>query len=162
MAAHSRLDLTDLRVLEELLAHPRITAVGLANQLGLARSTVQVRMAKLEEMGLLNSESGPSLANLTGFTVTSFLTLTAEQRDIELLRSGLTKIPEVIEAYGTTGDGDIHCRVVARSVEDLGRVNSLILGLPGAARSRTAVVIRPIIDFRILPLIKAARKELEN
>jgi DNA-binding Lrp family transcriptional regulator len=61
--------------------------------------------------------------------------------------------PEVIEAYGTTGDGDVMCRVVARSAEDLGRVNALVLNCAGVRRANTSVVIRQVLEHRLVPLL---------
>jgi len=146
-------DGTDARILAALLQHPRATVMGLAGELRLARSTVQTRLARLEELGALSMENVHSIPTLAGYGVTAFMTIAVHQRDLESLRQALANIPEVIEAYGTTGDGDVMCRVVARSAEDLGRVNALVLNCVGVRRASTSVVIRPVLNHRLVPLL---------
>jgi DNA-binding Lrp family transcriptional regulator len=150
-------DATDARILEALLQHPRSSAVSLADQLGLARSTVQIRLTKLENIGLLSLDGALAVPALAGYGVTGFMTIEVRQQDLSALKQALARIPEVIEAYGTTGAGDVLCRVVAKSAEDLGRVNSLVLESPGVQRASTAVVIRPVLDFRLAPLLSAVK-----
>jgi DNA-binding Lrp family transcriptional regulator len=117
-------DGTDARILAALLQHPRATVMGLAGELRLARSTVQTRLARLEELGALSMENVHSIPTLAGYGVTAFMTIAVHQRDLESLRQALANIPEVIEAYGTTGDGDVMCRVVARSAEESSELSS--------------------------------------
>lgn len=155
MTDRDSLDGTDARILAALLQHPRATVMGLANELGLARSTVQIRMARLDELGVLSMENVHSIPALAGYGVTAFMTIAVHQRDLDSLRQALANIPEVIEAYGTTGEGDVMCRVVARSAEDLGRVNALVLNCVGVRRASTSVVIRPVLDHRLVPLLGA-------
>lgn len=147
------LDYNDARILAAVLKHPRATVLGLANALHLARSTVQIRLARLDELGVLSIENVNAIPALAGYGVTAFMTVEVHQRDLDSLHQALADIPEVIEAYGTTGDGDVLCRVVARSAEDLGRVNELVLNCPGVRRARTAVVIRPVLEHRLAPLL---------
>lgn len=150
----AQLDGTDAAILSALLEHPRTSVLGLAENLGYARSTVQIRLARLERLGLLSLEGAGPVAGLAGYSVLAFMTVEVRQRDVEALRLALAEIPEVIEAYGITGVGDILCRVVARDNEDLGRVNALVLECPGAQRARTSVVVRPMLNFRVGPLLK--------
>ena len=110
---NNTLDHNDARILAALLKHPRATVMGLAHELRLARSTVQIRLARLDELGVLSMENVHTIPGLAGYGVTAFMTIEVHQRDLDSLRQGLATIPEVIEAYGTTGDGDVMCRVVA-------------------------------------------------
>lgn len=150
---NNTLDHNDARILAALLKHPRATVMGLAHELRLARSTVQIRLARLDELGVLSMENVHTIPGLAGYGVTAFMTIEVHQRDLDSLRQGLATIPEVIEAYGTTGDGDVMCRVVARSAEDLGRVNALVLNCAGVRRANTSVVIRQVLEHRLVPLL---------
>ncbi|CAN5410159.1 Lrp/AsnC ligand binding domain-containing protein [soil metagenome] len=158
MTDRESLDGTDARILAALLRHPRATVMGLAGELSLARSTVQIRLARLEELGVLSMENVHAIPALAGYGVTAFMTIAVHQRDLGTLRDSLAAIPEVIEAYGTTGDGDVLCRVVARSAEDLGRVNALVLNCAGVRRASTSVVIRPVLQHRLTPLLGTVHK----
>ena len=68
----------------------------------------------------------------------------------------LSGIPEVLEAYTITGVGDMWARVVARSNADLQRVIDLVLTEPGIDRSTTVIALATQIDYRVVPLARAA------
>jgi DNA-binding Lrp family transcriptional regulator len=53
----------------------------------------------------------------------------------------LVDIPEVVEAYMTTGPSDLLCRVVARDNDHLGQVLNRILEVPGITRTMTSLVL---------------------
>src|SRR4051794_41682220 len=53
-ASSDRLDSTDARLLLALSTDPRATVLSLAQTLGLARNTVQTRLARLEAGGVLD------------------------------------------------------------------------------------------------------------
>ena len=60
--------------------------------------------------------------------MTAFLTLEIKQgAGHEAVAQHLATIPEVLEAFTITGAGDMWCRVVARSNNDLQRVIDAVL-----------------------------------
>ncbi|MER7077885.1 transcriptional regulator, AsnC family [Saccharopolyspora kobensis] len=148
-----RLDATDVGILRALHRHPRITVVSLAESLQLARSTVQARLARLEALGVLGANEAHRIPQLLGFEITAFVRVEVRQQDFERLSGDLRKIPEVLEAHGVTGDGDVVCKIVARNAADLGRVTRAITDCYGAQRSRTSVVMRDVLGYRVEPLL---------
>jgi DNA-binding Lrp family transcriptional regulator len=67
----------------------------------------------------------------------------------------LAGIPEVLEAFTITGAGDMWCRVVARSNNDLQRVIDAVLTNAGIVRSSTVIALATQVPYRILPLAAA-------
>jgi DNA-binding Lrp family transcriptional regulator len=65
----------------------------------------------------------------------------------------LADIPEVIEAHSTTGPGDLHCRIVARTNEHLQNVINRVLEVNGIVRTSTQIALTEQIGFRVLPLV---------
>ena len=65
----------------------------------------------------------------------------------------LDNIPEVIEAHSTTGPGDLHCRIAARTNEHLQDVLNQILEVSGIDRTGTQIALTEQIRFRLLPLV---------
>jgi DNA-binding Lrp family transcriptional regulator len=65
----------------------------------------------------------------------------------------LASIPEVLEAHATTGPGDLHCRVVARTNEHLQHVINTVLAVPGINRTTTQIALTEQLRFRVLPLV---------
>jgi DNA-binding Lrp family transcriptional regulator len=68
----------------------------------------------------------------------------------------LREIPEVLEVHGTSGQGDLHCRVVARTNRDLQRIINRILEVRGIDRSTTVIALSEQIPYRVLPLVVSA------
>ena len=151
------MDDLDRRVLARFAAEPRIGVLQASRDLGVARGTVQARLDKLSEAGVITGW-GPELSpEALGFPVTAFLTLEIRQdsdRPAATTPSArhLAAIPEVLEAHTITGAGDLFARVVARSNSDLQRVIDLVLQEPAIVRSSTVIALATQIPYRVLPL----------
>jgi DNA-binding Lrp family transcriptional regulator len=70
--------------------------------------------------------------------------------------AAMTAIPSVVEAYATTGPGDVHCRLAAASHEDLQRVLIQVSQIPGVARSTSVVALSRLVEHRAVQLLQAA------
>jgi DNA-binding Lrp family transcriptional regulator len=80
--------------------------------------------------------------------VSAFVSLEIAQGRASFVVEHLTGIPEVVEAYMTTGPSDLLCRVVARDNDHLGLVISQILEIPGITRTTTSLVLATRIPPR--------------
>jgi DNA-binding Lrp family transcriptional regulator len=152
-----QLDELDARLIELLAEEPRIGVLELSRRLAVARGTVQARLDKLTTRGAIRG-FGPEMAPAAiGFGVMSFVTLEISQRyGHDAVASHLAEIPEVLEAHTITGEGDILCRIVARSNTDLQRVIDKIVGYEGIRRAHTIIALAELIPYRTVPLTKAA------
>ncbi|MEV6344402.1 Lrp/AsnC family transcriptional regulator [Actinoplanes sp. NPDC051851] len=154
-----QLDALDARLIALLSAEPRIGVLELSRRLAVARGTVQARLDKLTSRGAIKG-FGPEVAPAAiGFGVTSFVTLEISQRyGHDAVADHLAEIPEVLEAHTITGEGDILCRIVARSNADLQRVIDQIVGYEGIRRAHTIIALAELIPYRTVPLTKAATR----
>ena len=152
------MDDLDRRLLDLLGTEPRLGVLEASRRLGVARGTVQARLDKLVAAGVI-ADWAPSLSpEALGFPVTAFLTLQIRQgAGHDAVAAHLAEIPEVLEAYTITGDGDMWARVVARSNADLQRVIDAVLDHPGIDRSTTVIALATQIPYRVLPLARVAR-----
>ena len=152
------MDDLDRRLLALFADDPRIGVLQASRELGVARGTVQARLDKLTATGVVTGW-GPDLSpQALGFPVTAFLTLEIRQgAGHESVAQHLAQIPEVLEAFTITGAGDMWCRVVARSNNDLQRVIDAVLASPGIVRSSTVIALATQVPYRILPLAVARR-----
>ncbi len=155
----SSVDALDDALLSLLATEPRVGMLEASRRLGVARGTVQARLAKLERSGIVRSY-GPELdTTALGYRVTAFATLEIRQgRGHGVVADHLRTIPEVIEAHTITGSGDLLCRLVARSNADLQRViDQMVAGEPDdVLRVSTVIVLATEIAPRTLPLLHAA------
>ncbi|HET9733565.1 MAG TPA: Lrp/AsnC ligand binding domain-containing protein, partial [Acidimicrobiales bacterium] len=76
-----------------------------------------------------------------GYGVSAFVTIEIAQGRGPAVDEHLAAIPEVVEAYMTTGSADLLCRVVARDNDHLGRLIAAILEVPGITRTTTSLIL---------------------
>jgi DNA-binding Lrp family transcriptional regulator len=152
----SPIDVLDARLMTALAETPRAGVMDLARRLGVARGTVQARLDKLSARGIV-SGYGPeiSLPDL-GYEVLAFTTLEIAQGRLADVVDHLRAIPEVLEAHATTGPGDLHCRVVARTNEHLQQVINRMLEVAGIDRTSTVIALSAQIGYRVMPLVTAS------
>ena len=151
------MDDLDARLIALLAEEPRIGVLECARRLGVARGTVQARLDKLVERGVIKG-FGPDISPAAlGFDVTAFVTLEIRQRGgHDPVAAHLGEIPEVLEAHTITGSGDLLCRIVARNNADLQRVIDVIVSYEGIVRASTIIALAEQIPFRTLPLVRSA------
>ena len=171
------MDDLDVRLIDLLSTEPRIGVLEASRRLGVARGTVQARLDKLVERGVVTGW-GPELSpEALGYPVTAFLTLEIRQ-DVgsdeatgppsggpgatsghDVVGEHLARIAEVLEVHTITGAGDLFARVVARSNADLQRVIDRVLAHPAITRSSTVIALATQVAYRTLPLARAATEQ---
>jgi DNA-binding Lrp family transcriptional regulator len=151
------IDALDASLIRLLVGEPRIGVLECSRRLGVARGTVQARLDRLQERGVIRG-FGPEVDPATlGFAVTAFLTLEIRQaRGHDPVAERLAAIPEVLEVHTITGAGDMLCRVVARSNSDLQRVIDAVVEVEGVMRTSTTIVLSDPVPYRVLPLVEQA------
>lgn len=146
-------DALDARLLHELDAAPRVGVLELSRRLGVARATVQARLDRLVGRGVIASFAPTLDPDALGYRVTAFATLEIRQgRGVDVLEH-LRSIPEVLEVHTITGQGDMLCRLIARSNDDLQHVLDRVTEFPEIVRTSTVIALSNPIPHRVLPLV---------
>jgi DNA-binding Lrp family transcriptional regulator len=148
-----RLDDLDARLLRALDESPRVGVLELSRRLGVARGTVQARLDRLVERGVIASFAPTLDPEAMGYTVTAFATLEISQGQGQAVLAHLRAIPEVLEVHTITGPGDMLCRVVARSKDDLQRVLDRLTQHSEIVRTSTVIALSNPVAHRVLPLV---------
>lgn len=150
------LDGLDAGILHLLHDQPRIGVLEMSRRLGVARGTVQARLDKMLDRGVITG-FGPDvdLAAL-GYGVMAFTTIEVVQGRITDVIEPLQAIPEVLEVHSIAGQGDLLVRLAARSNEHLMDLLERILSIPDIARTSTAIGLARQIPYRTMALIDAA------
>lgn len=143
----------DARLLRELDESPRVGVLELSRRLGVARGTVQARLDRLVRRGVIESFAPTLDPAALGYDVTAFATLEIRQGRGRAVLDHLRDIPEVLEVHTITGAGDMLCRVVARSNDDLQRVLDRVTEFPEIVRTSTVIALSNPIRHRVLPLV---------
>jgi DNA-binding Lrp family transcriptional regulator len=149
------LDPLDVALVGALRDNPRAGPLELSRLTRVARATVQSRLAKLEDAGVITGYGPDVDLAAAGYPVQAFVTLEIAQGALEEIRADLEEIPGVIEAYATTGAGDVLARVAAPSHGGLQETLLLLNRSPSIARTTSVIVLSVIVSPRVLPLLAA-------
>jgi DNA-binding Lrp family transcriptional regulator len=145
----------DVRILRALSKDPRATVVALAEATGLARNTVQSRLAKFDRDGVVQSFDRRIDPAALGYPLTAFILVTVTQRKLGPIGDALTCVPEVIEVHGLSGVTDLLVHIVARDTDDLYRIAGQILDIDGVEKTTTGLAMRRLVDYRLTPLLES-------
>ncbi|MBM7517150.1 Lrp/AsnC family transcriptional regulator [Nocardioides nitrophenolicus] len=153
------LDRIDLALLTALTEHPRAGDLELSRRTQLARATVQSRLRRLTEAGVI-ADWAPTLDIVAaGFEVQAYVTLEIAQGALDEVARDLEAIPQVLEAYVTTGAFDVLCRVATRSHPELQATLVRIVQAAAVVRSTSVMVLSVLVPPRMLPLLASAEPE---
>lgn len=147
------IDSLDLALLEALHAHPRIGDLELSRVVRVARATVQSRLRRLQDVGVITSWGPEVDVAVAGFPVQAFVTLEIAQGALDEVAADLTAIAQVVEAHVTTGSSDVLCKVATSSHAELQTTLLRLNGSPAVVRSTSVVVLSVLVAPRLLPLL---------
>ncbi len=136
------IDETDRALIAALRRLPRSSLTEIATAIGVARGTVYSRLDRLTAAGVITGH-GPDIdPRRAGFDVTAFATLEITQGTHDRTIEALSEIPEVLEIHTVTGIGDLLCKVVARSNDDLHDILLRITSVPSVRRCQTQLALQ--------------------
>jgi DNA-binding Lrp family transcriptional regulator len=149
------IDELDARLIAELRAHPRLGLLEVSRRLGVARGTVQARLAKLEDRGVVVGY-GPEIdPAVIGHSIQAFVMLELTQGRLAEAVRALEETPEVLEVDAVSGPQDLICRIAARDTEHLQAIVNSLLASDAIRRSTSYVVLSRPIRPRVQPLVNA-------
>ena len=147
------LDTTDLRLIAELRSAPRATVVQLAESIGVSRGTVNARLRRLEDDGVITGYGPDVDASAAGLAVLAFCTLEIQQGSHGATVAALERIPQILEIHTVTGTGDLMCRIVARSNDHLHDVLQQVASLATVRRTQTQLALSTSLQRTIADLL---------
>lgn len=148
-----KLDQLDVLLIRALAQNPRAGFLELSRITKVSRATVQARVQRLEADRVIVGH-GPDLdLPAAGFPVLAFVTLEIAQGRLDEVAAELGRLPEVLEAYATTGPSDVHCKVAAPSNEGLQESLLRIDRIAAVVRSTSVIALSRVVAPRYLPLL---------
>lgn len=150
-----RLDALDLMLLDLLEQHPRIGVLELSRLAAVARATVTARLHRMENQGVITGYGPQVDVSAAGYPVQALATLEIAQGRIDDVAGLLEQLPQVLEAYATTGTGDVICRLAATSNQDLQEALLTLHRSDVVRRSTSVVILSVVVAPRTLPLLRS-------
>jgi Lrp/AsnC family leucine-responsive transcriptional regulator len=132
----------DRRILDELMVDARKSVVDISNDLGIPRATVQERIQRMKQSGVIRKfVAVPDYSLLgrpvTAFILVSFMSGAISQRELGQLMS---QMPRVDEVHLITGEWDIILKVRVASMDELGKlILDKLRAMKGVMRTVTCV-----------------------
>jgi DNA-binding Lrp family transcriptional regulator len=153
------IDRLDVELLEMLAGDARAGVVDLASRLGISRNTVQARLRRLEEGGLLTGYRPELKLSEAGVSVEAFIGLEVQQGRLASIIDALVAMPQVLEIHATTGREDLLVRVATETQADLQQLIEGIVGTAGVVHSTTTLALTTPLPYRAVPLLKHIAKD---
>lgn len=132
---------TDNRLIALLKADAREPVASLARKLGLARSTVQERIARLEREGVIAGYTLLLSEEVRSRGLRAVVMLAAEPRQAERIGAELKRIAEVRALSAVAGAYDMMAVVEAESAARMDAVLDRIGKTPGVTRTVSSIVL---------------------
>lgn len=158
--AATKLDATDLKILDAIQRDGRITKLKLAEQVGLSPTPCWMRLARLEKAGIVTGYharvSVRAIAPVTSVLVEVTLA-NHRQADFDRFERVVRDTPEIVACWSVGGGVDYLLKVMTRDIDAYQRlIDSLLEREIGIDRYFTYIVTKTVKDDTVLPLAELA------
>lgn len=135
------LDHIDRSLLSLLLVDGRASTSDLARQLGVGRTTVHDRIARLERTGVISGYAAILSGAPLGDETMAMVMISIVQKKQKQVLASLRSLPEITVCYTVTGDYDLMVMVKAPRLEDIDVLLDEIMGIDGVERCHSSLVL---------------------
>jgi DNA-binding Lrp family transcriptional regulator len=132
---------TDAKLLDLLRSNAREPAASLARKLGIARSTLQERIARLEREGVIKGYTIKLSDEAATKNLRAVVMIVADARQADRVTAELKKIPEVRSLAAVSGAHDMMAVVEADTAARMDAVLDRIGKANGVARTVSSIVL---------------------
>jgi DNA-binding Lrp family transcriptional regulator len=140
------LDELDRRLVALLQADARTPAADMARQLGVARTTVLARLARLEKQGVIVGYTVKLARDEGEQGVEAYVGITTEPKSARLVTARLATLPELRQLCSVSGEFDYLALLHAESTARLDVLLDEIGAFEGVLKTTTSVVLARRID----------------
>jgi len=135
------MDEMDNRLVALLRQDGRASYSDLALDLGVQRSTVRTRMAKLIDSGEIAGFTVQTRADVSPNPVRGLMMLEIAGRGAEKISKALRFFPQVTAVHSTNGTWDLIAEIGTDTLEDFDTALTMIRRLDGITRSETSLLL---------------------
>lgn len=147
MSNRSKLDETDSAILKLLKINSRMSFIEMSRQLGVSDATIQFRVRRLKERGIIKKFTIAVDSNAIGYSVAAIMLLQIDADKHDSAKIALSKIPEISEVYSVLGEHDLFIKVWSRSLEEINDIiNDKIRAIDGIKDILEIVVVERVKD----------------
>lgn len=143
------IDKTDVTILEALADNSRVTASELMSTVNLSIPSINKRIAKLKENGLINRFTITTKPEYLGTPLISFIMLFIDDfENDEKFRKSIKTNRRILECYSVSGEYDYIIKICSISMSELEKTLSDLKREFGVTKSFTMFCMNEIIPNR--------------
>lgn len=131
----------DQQVLDLLRENARMTTTEMAKTLKLSRSTVQKRLERLEDTGVIEGYTVQLSSAYLDQEIKAHVSVTVQPRMTNEIIEAMKDLPGVRSIYSVSGPYDLIAEIAALSVRDLDEVIDEIIEIAGVERTVSSVIL---------------------
>ena len=148
MARNYELDDTDRHILNLLIQDAKMPYTEIARKVNVSGGTVHVRMARLEEIGIVQGATLRIDYQKLGYGVSAFLGIYLQKSsEYTAVVNQLHQIPEVVNINFTTGTYGVFARLQCRDTQHLRDVlHDRIQPIEGILRTETLISLEEVLN----------------
>ena len=135
------IDEIDGKILKELLRDGRLSYRQVASRIGVAVGTVQSRIRKMEERGIIRGYSVLLDYEKLGYTITVVTEITVSKGKLLETEKAVAELPLTCAVYDVTGLTDSIVVAKFKNREELSSFTKGLLEMPYVERTNTHVVL---------------------
>jgi DNA-binding Lrp family transcriptional regulator len=132
---------TDAKLLDLLRANAREPTASLARKLGLARSTVQERLARLERDGTIRGYTVRVADSAEANRLRAVVMISTDPKQADRVSVELKKMPEVRSLAALSGSYDLVAMVETDTAARIDALLDRIGRAPGVARTVSSIIL---------------------
>lgn len=149
-----QIDKLDREIVALLIKEATTPYTEIATKLLVSPGTIHVRIKKLQAIGAIQNSTLLVNPSYFGLDLTAFLGIYLEKgSQYKQVIRDLKKIPELLEAYYTTGQYSIFAKIVCKNTQHMREVlNDKIQPIPGIQSTETFISLEESFKRQINPL----------
>jgi DNA-binding Lrp family transcriptional regulator len=149
----STIDRLDAEIIRLLTADARAGVAEMAETLRVSRNTVQLRMNRLLDTGVLSFRPIIDFAAV-GLPLQALVSIELDQRLLDGIIRRLADLPEVVEVRIQAGREDILVPVAIASLAALQELTASIVAIEGVRKTTSTFHVSTPVPFRVQPLLQ--------
>lgn len=149
------MDNVDWQIMDMLLRNARKTYSEIGKAVGLGKDSIQKRVKKLQEQGILGTPIAILDARKCGFEgiVDFFIRTDSELKDVKTLESQLAKLPYILTFARTLGDYNLYVSSFFRDFDNVREIVELIKNNANLSTFDMAIYRKNVSNPLIVPFV---------
>ncbi|MDA9780257.1 Lrp/AsnC family transcriptional regulator [Amylibacter sp.] len=132
---------SDYKIIQILKKNARLPISSISQQIGVSRVTVQKKIQKLEENGIITGYTAKLNTDSFSHKVKGWILVNAEPNKEEKAIKSIMKLPEITGLYTTNGKWDLAAEITSTNLESFDRAISALRSINGVLETETSLLL---------------------